>query len=217
MRLRFVSVPSVLALLCAAGCSLITSYDGFTGGAPGPDAAPVDAALTPEQTLCLADIPPQPTIAKPVINSALMYTGVVNQLRFVPDDGGCALGKNLDGISTCPGPAACADLGQDAAIDAAAAHCDFGGGVDNAAQGNLLNASFNGMYKFDLAGELPDDLAAQRTGFVLTLSAYGGELNNPQVNVAYYTDVGTADGGTITDPGVGFARPGRQPRRARPT
>ena len=40
----------------------------------------------------------------------------------------------------------------------------------------------------------------QRTGFVVTLTSYDGELNDTAVNVVgFETDVGMADGGTIVD------------------
>jgi hypothetical protein len=203
MRLRFVSVPAAVALLCAAGCSVITSFDGFSGGSGDTDAtvkdagtgeAGVDAASGPttEETLCSPRIPSPPgETPESMINA---NAGVVTAFRFNPLDGGCPqLGKNLDGIDSCDAGAACITSYN----PASSCLGDYAGGVDNAGQvalGTLLFSDTGAL------SNLPNDIAAQRTGFVLSLNNYGGELNNSSVNVGFLSDVGIgADGGTIVD------------------
>lgn len=211
MRLRLVSVPAAVALLCAAGCSLITSYDDYSGGGGSPDAmtkdsgpneAGVEAASGPttEETLCSPTIPGPPgQTAQSALNA---QQGVVTAFRFNPLPGGCPqLGKNLDRIDSCDAGPACItsyNPGNECLSDDT-------GGIDNAghvALGTLLFMS-------NALSTLPDDIVAQRTGFVLSLNNYNGELNNSSVNVGFLSDVGIgADGGTLIDQdsvtGAGF-------------
>jgi hypothetical protein len=203
MRLRFVSVPAAVALLCAAGCSLITRYDDYTGGGVGTDAtvkdsgvtdAGVEAAPTTEQTLCGPDIPPPPGVDK-AESDLTVYTGVVSALRFTPADAGCpVIGKNLDRIDSCQEGGACIT-----SYTATGCLADLTGGVDNQAQTAAEGFLLNELTSSALFTNAPTDIADQRTGFVLTVSSYRGELNNPLVNVGFQSDVGTADGGTLVD------------------
>lgn len=202
MRPRLVIVPAVVAAAFGAGCSLITSYDGFTGNGGGADATVVDAGPTTEQTLCAPEIPGKPTTTSAGLGvSSLPHYGVVNQLRFVPADGGCPqLGKDLDGLDSC-GDAGDTKLAC-APVDTDAGTCDFNGGVDNIASTYLLEfATAEGV---NLASQIPVDLAVQRTGFLLEITGWAGEANNAQVGVAYFPDIGVAvdggvDGGTMID------------------
>ena len=201
MRLRVVSVVAGVALACAAGCSLITSYDGFSGAVatvkPGAEAGSgVDAGPTTEDTLCAPNIPPPPGVDKEE-SDLTVYTGVVTALRFTPGDAGCqVIGKNLDGIDSCQEGGACVTSYSTAANGCLA---DLTGGVDN--QGQTASEGFllNELTASPAIANAPTDIADQRTGFVLTLSSYRGELNNPNVNVGFQGDVGTADGGTLVD------------------
>lgn len=198
MRLRLVIVPALVAAASGGGCSLVTSYDGYTGGSGDTDATVIDAGPTTEDTLCAPEIPGKPNVTSPGLGlSSLPHYGVVNQLRFVPADGGCPqLGKNLDGLDSCGDAGdtrlACLPIHSDAGI------CDFTGGIDNRAASYLVAAvSTTGV---NLVEQIPIDLAAQRTGFLLEIAGWAGEANNPQVSVVYYPDIGVdADSGTMID------------------
>lgn len=216
MRPRALGFVAIGALVTAssalAACSLLTSYDDFTGrsaedatapGDAGDAGARQDAALvdvyqpTTEDTLCGSSIPTQPHVTQPpTIGAPVTYTGVVSALRFVQADGGCPLGKNLDGLNTCNVPG---DAGLPACTAAYAmageSNCDHDGGIDIAGQLLLFEPENLQLAKINLEAELPGDVLAQRTGFVLTVTNYAGELNNPRVTVTYNNDVGIGDGG----------------------
>jgi hypothetical protein len=202
MRFRFVIVPALVAGVLGAGCSLITSYDNYTGGEPQGTDATVDAAPpSPEETLCSPNIPAQPSVSDPLLNSisSTTFYGVVKDLRFFAEDGGCPLGKNLDNLYTCLNDGGPACTSQYTTVKA----CDGPGGVDNAAAPLLVNVPKD---KVDLLSQLSVDLPMQRTGFLLSINGYGGsaDLNDPDVAVALYPDVGVAvdggiDAGTLVD------------------
>lgn len=215
MRPRALGFVAIGALVTGSGslaaCSLLTSYDDFTGAgaedatAP-PDSGPAhdagaDARVdgyqpTTEQTLCSPNIPAQPKVSQPPTSGApSTYTGVVSTLRFVQADGGCLLGKDLDGLDTCNEPGDAGRAACNAAYSMGQSNCDQEGGIDIAGQNLLFEPENLHLAKIDLAGELAGDVTAQRTGFVLTVTDYGGELNNPKVTVTYANDVGIADGG----------------------
>jgi hypothetical protein len=216
MRPRALGLVAIGALVTAsaglAACSLLTSYDGFTGesaedattadSGPAHDAG-AEAALdvfqpTTEDTLCSPTIPPNPE-GNDLQNdlSTRTFYGVVSNMRFSAADGGCPLGKNLDGLDTC-GDSGPPDSSGPACIpmDPVGPNCDEPGGVDINGQQLLFLPTTLGLSKVDLATELPTDVAAQRTGFVLKLSDYGGQLNDPKVTVNYINDVGIGDAGS---------------------
>jgi hypothetical protein len=222
MRPRALGFVAIGALVTAAAslaaCSLLTSYDDFTGGSaedattggdggPGHDAgadAKVDAYQpTTEDTLCSPNIPANPA-GNDLQNdlSTRTFIGVVSTMRFSAADGGCPLGKNLDGLDTC-GDSGPPDSSGPACIpaDPVGPNCDEPGGIDINGQELLFLPTTLGLSKVDLATELPADVAAQRTGFVLKLSDYGGQLDDPKVIVSYLNDVGIGDagGGTIVE------------------
>ncbi len=207
--LGIVAACATAFTLVAGGCSLLTKYDDFTGDSVDAslvDAAPKDAGreaayeASTEDTLCSPSIPLVPNVSSiPVMGIAQRtFAGVVSNLRLTQAAGGCVLGKNLDGLDT-----SCVDGGDPPAcapVDPLGRNCDQSGGIDNAAQSPLFDSSNIGNSKVNILAEWPADVAAQRSGFVLSISSYAGELNNPEVNVDYYPDVGVADGGgTLID------------------
>jgi len=107
------------------------------------------------------------------------------------DDGGAppVLGYDLDNTCTCQGmpPAgeSCKPYG-----DASALHCDLEAGVDNA--GLSLVRQFSAFPGFFQQSYINDRLAAGSYGAVVRVAKYNGQLNDTQVEVAFFPSNGTA-------------------------
>jgi len=156
-----------LAFACAAGCSLLTSYEGF---GPAAEATPA----------CGKRWPARPAIAD---SGERELVGAVSRLTlFDPPDGG-RLGYDLDGLCTCPDPRqACRPRSAEPPCD------EIGTGVDNAAGeilGNIFSA--NGP------DPLNEDLALGRHGVVVRIRGYNGRLNDPKVQVSLFNVIGLRD------------------------
>jgi hypothetical protein len=167
-------IGAVLAL--AAGCSLVTSYDGFT-----PDGPP-----------CGKRFPNPPAAAGKTGAEAIGFT---TSLQFLddPDAGsGQQLGYDLDNLCTCP------DLGARSCTNANAGgdqQCDVPNtGIDNAA-GSVLGV----LFPPNANARLLDSLRHGTNGLVIRVQDWDTTLNDGEVKVSVFNVAGLkgdADGGT---------------------
>jgi hypothetical protein len=166
-------------LVLAAGCSLVTSYDGFT-----PDGPP-----------CGKRIPGPPAGAGGKGGTELV--GVTTGLQFLddPDAGtGQQLGYDLDNLCTCPDLAARSCKNANAAGDQ---QCDVPStGIDNAA-GSVLGV----LFPADANARVLDSLRHGRNGLVIRVQDWDGTPDDGAVKVAVFNVAGLKgdqDGGTGT-------------------
>jgi hypothetical protein len=164
-----------LAATAAVGCSLVLTFPDYVGEA------------------CQARRwPDKPAASTTGGNTELV--GVVRTFSFIssaPKPGRPpALGLDLDGLCTCPEPAACRPPpGRDAPCDVS------GTGIDNAA-GKLLGALFP-------SNPVPQDedainsLDVTKGGLLIRLQGYNGRPDDADVTVSLYNVVGLVgdDGG----------------------
>jgi hypothetical protein len=163
-------------LVLAAGCSLVTSYDGFT--ADGPP--------------CGKRFPTPPPAAG---GSGAELVGLTTNIQFLddPDAGsGQQLGYDLDNLCTCPDLAARSCKNPNAAGDQ---QCDIPNtGIDNAA-GNVLGILFPTAANARLA----DSLRHGQNGLVIRVQDWDGTPDDGAVKVGIYNVAalkGDVDGGT---------------------
>lgn len=170
MRARSIVAPAILAIAAAWGCSLVTSYDGFTGSAPPP---------------CGKHPPEKPSDDAPGDVGTLI--GVTKTSIFL-GEGGTQIGFDLDNLCTCPEKPACkAATGK--------TECDTGGpkdGIDDAVNVLVGNFSTN-----QAAGPLMDDAYAHgHHGLLVVVKNWNGRNDDPSVVVQVYNTSQVNDGGT---------------------
>jgi hypothetical protein len=165
-------------LVLAAGCSLVTSYDGFTASG-GP--------------VCGKRFPPEPPAAPN--KGGVELVGVSTGLKFLDEpDAGSPLGYDLDNLCTCPDLAARSCKNANAGGDQ---QCDVPGtGIDNAA-GSLLG----NIFPADANGRLLDTLKHGANGVLVRVQDWDGTPDDVSVKVAIFNVVGLkgdVDGGAGT-------------------
>jgi hypothetical protein len=164
--ITFVTLRSLVVLVALgfvlAACALITSYDGFTGGA--------------SISTCGKHPPARPSSAQST-GAGLLF-GATTEMRFLDEPNRPPLGFDLDNLCTCPDRAACRGTRP------AGEPCDVQGtGIDNAG-GSVLKALFQDQ------GFLRDMLATGRHGMIVRVQGYNGQLDDPDVTVAVYNVLG---------------------------
>jgi hypothetical protein len=165
------------ALVLAAGCSLVTSYDGFTPTGP----------------TCGKRFPPPPPAAANKAGAELV--GVTTALKFLDEpDAGSPLGYDLDNLCTCP------DLAARSCKNASATdpQCDVptNTGIDNAAGTVLGN-----IFPADANGRLLDTLKHGTNGLLIRVQDWDGTPDDVAVKVAVFNVAGLkgdVDGGAGT-------------------
>jgi hypothetical protein len=181
----------------AAACSILTSFDGI-----GPHALP---ASSPDDASTMADVeagppscvhahwPSRPAGVDPPRDLGEL-TAAVTRLRILdPTTQGKPLGFDLDGLCTCPDPAAC--VGQRADMP-----CDTDAGIDNAGDGLFRLLAGQGLPLDDTG--LRTGITAGQYGLVLRLTGYSGDASDPSVGVAFFNAVGVnGDGGVPREDG----------------
>ena len=175
-------VLAVVALMAttgiAAGCSLITSYDGFASSSTAPLG-------------CGKEIPAQPPASTG--GGDKTFVGTMSFIRFIDQDDASTLGYDLDKLCTCPGKQACHSL------QGAGKPCDVpaGTGVDNAG-GAVLN-----QLNFGAGGDaLTEKLRRGRSGLVVQIKNFNGARDDADVTVSLYNVVGVngkTDGTGVAD------------------
>lgn len=163
-------------LVLAAGCSLVTSYDGFT-----PDGPP-----------CGKRFPAAPPATAGSGGAELV--GVTTAIQFLDDpDAGSSqqLGYDLDNLCTCPDLAARSCKNANAGGDQ---QCDIPNtGIDNAA-GNVLGI----LFPTAANARLDDSLRHGQNGLVIRVQDWDGTPNDGAVKVSIYNVAGLkgdVDGG----------------------
>jgi hypothetical protein len=167
-------VVSVAGLAIAAGCSLVTSYDGFV-----PEGPPACRNRVPE---------PVPGARN---GTGGVRIGTMSELRFLGRKDGGALGFDLDKRCTCPAPRGCSNT-------VGAGTCDPEG-IDNAA-----NKILGGLYppEADKAGPLQDSIRYGKNGMLVQVKGWDGKNDDADVQVSVYNVAGlknAADGGARFD------------------
>ena len=159
-RAGVVVVAGGLAL--AAGCSLVTSYDGFaTGGVP-----------------CGKRIPDRPSARKGPTGAELL--GAATAVHFLSSTDAGPLGYDLDKLCTCPDKRACANP------KATDQQCDIPNtGIDNAA-GQILAV----LYPPQADNRLQDSLRHGKNGLIVRVHNWDGTPNDADVKVSIYNVVG---------------------------
>ena len=158
---------AVLAL--AAGCSLFTSYDGFTA----------------DGTVCGKRVPDRPSAAMGGQGGEIV--GAMSELRFIAAEDAAPLGFDLDTLCTCPGKRACTNA------SAADQQCDVPNtGIDNAG-GLILSV----LFPAQLNSRLQGSLRAGVNGLVVRVQGWDGTPNDADLKVSLYNVVGLkgSDGG----------------------
>jgi len=178
------------------GCSLLSSLDGYSGGAVpdgggGPNVAdgappPAPDAATPEDATadagCAHTRPPPRPAAQPgptqdagadtIVAALASYTFASSSGSGLPS----TRGYDLDGLCTCPERRACA-------LSAAASDCDGPGGVDNAG-GKLLHEALT------LLGGESSGVSDGDSGLLVRIRNYNGLPNDDAVEVALFDTMG---------------------------
>ncbi|MDB5218661.1 MAG: hypothetical protein JWO86_6588 [Myxococcaceae bacterium] len=175
-RASAIVVVVVAGLVLAAGCSLVTSYDGFT-----PDGPP-----------CGKRIPSRPP-AEAMQKSGPELVGFTTALQFLEDaDAGTTLlGYDLDNLCTCPDHAARSCKNPNATADQ---ECDVANtGIDNAA-GTVLGALFPATAN----ARLQESLLHATNGLLIRVKDWDGTADDPSVSVSIWNVAslkGDTDGG----------------------
>jgi hypothetical protein len=150
------------ALALAAGCSLVTSYDGFT----------------PEGPTCGKRVPDRPGATGGAAGGNLF--GAMTAVRFLEPAGAPPLGYDLDKLCTCPDRRACKNP---KAVDQ---QCDVPGtGIDNAA-GGILNV----LFPPQADALLQDTLRHGRSGIMIRVQGWDGSPDDSDVSVSVFNIVG---------------------------
>lgn len=172
--LAFVAAAAIAARIGLGGCSVVTSYDGFTA----------------DGTTCGKRFPARP--AAPTSGSAgdKELVGVASDVELIDDGAGGPLGYDLDGLCTCP-----TDLGACRTKTGRGEPCDQAKGIDNATGVMLrvLVASDDSRNK-----AFTDNFRSGRHGLAVRVQGYNGGRDDPDVAVGLYNVVGVngdADGG----------------------
>jgi hypothetical protein len=179
---------SLSVIMAGAGCSLVTSFEGFGCDGPCLDAAPSDggasdAAADSSDDCAHTRWPPPPSGATdPTELTAI--TAVAALAAFGDLDGGdAAIGYDLDGVCTCPAPGSCRNATSDAAT------CDEPNtGRDFAFRSTLLRLRPYGL-TFDDNG-LNRGLKSGQYGLVFRLDEYNGKPDDGQVSFSIYDAIG---------------------------
>jgi hypothetical protein len=132
----------VVAFAIWQGCfvydtSLLVPVDGAT------EASSADVGLTDADGCNHVKWPTRPLADDDASVQDVTFYNAIENLDFGGADGGTpgALGFDLDGVCTCPGPGSCTPFGD------AGTQCDYEGGVDNTL-GTLVK-QFSGTGFFD--------------------------------------------------------------------
>ena len=163
-------VVSAFVLAVAAGCSLVTSYEGFASADGCPAAKRIPATPTNRAS-----------------GSGDERIGAMSALHFLSPEGTTPLGYDLDNLCTCPAKRACSNP------KATNNQCDVGNtGIDSAA-GELLNSLFPPQYDALLQQALKLGL----NGLVVRVQGWDGSADDGDVAVSVYNVVGVkgAEGG----------------------
>ncbi|HSO41200.1 MAG TPA: hypothetical protein VLT33_52095, partial [Labilithrix sp.] len=155
-----VGAASIVAI--AAGCSLVTSYDGFA----------------PDGEACGKRIPDRPTAKGTGSGGELV--GAMSGLRFLSSPGAPPLGYDIDKLCTCPGKRACSNA------KATDQQCDIANtGIDNAA-GQILNV----LYPPQADARLQASLGSGENGLAVRVQGWDGTPDDPDVKVSIDNVVG---------------------------
>lgn len=156
-------VVNVLVLAVAAGCSLVTSYDGF---APAADSCPAKR------------VPATPT--NRASGSGDERFGAMSAMHFLSAEGASPLGYDLDNRCTCPAKRACTNA------KATDDQCDVANvGIDNAA-GELLDL----LFPPQADGLLQQALMLGLNGLLVRIQGWDGSADDADVAVSLYNVVG---------------------------
>jgi hypothetical protein len=196
--MRRALVAAAASLLVA--CSILTSFDGIAPRGASPDIA-LDAA--PESGAGDAGVPAcshtrwpdLPPLADDGRDIGQIVTAVT-QLHVVgPINEGRSQGFDLDRLCTCPEPAACTGSKPGAPCDVADT------GIDNAGE-NLFRTLVGAGVSLDDTGLLTGIMQGQY-GIIVRIEGYDGELDDPDVKVAFFNAVTVnGDGGVPRNDGT---------------
>ncbi|MDB4936517.1 MAG: hypothetical protein JWP87_3489 [Labilithrix sp.] len=151
------------AFALAAGCSVVTSYDGFT----------------PEGPPCGKRVPDRPGAGTGGPGGGNLF-GALSAVRFLEPPGAPPLGYDLDKLCTCPDRRACKNP---KAVDQ---QCDVPGtGIDNAA-GGILNV----LFPPQADALLQSSLRHGKKGIMIRVQGWDGSANDSDVSVSVFNIVG---------------------------
>lgn len=177
------------ALACGAweGCSIYDSSllieAGTDGGGDVVTPPPPDAGDGCNH----ARWPARPVADDDASVQDMEFYNALTFLDFGVSDGGTAkgvaLGFDLDGICTCPGPDSCSPFTD------AGTQCDQDGGIDNSA-GSLIQ-EFSGASNFFDQAYIDKQIAAGVFGAIFRVRNYNGQANDTKVELSIYVSNGT--------------------------
>jgi hypothetical protein len=154
-----------IALALAAGCSVVTSYDGYT-----PDGPP-----------CGKRFPDPPAASAGKTGPERL--GMLTFLQFLDQPNTERLGYDLDNLCTCPDVDARPCRNPNAGGDL---QCDFENtGIDNAA-GSILSV----LFPPEANDRIQDTLRHGKNGLVVRVREWDGTADDASVNVAIFNVVG---------------------------
>jgi hypothetical protein len=200
--LRLVASGVAVAALASGvweGCSIYDS--SLLLDAATPDDGGSDVVTPPPDAgdgCNHARWPARPTADDDASVQEIEFYNALSLLDFGTSDAGvakgAAIGFDLDGICTCPGPDSCnsfADSGT---------QCDEEGGIDNSA--GALIQEFSGSSNFFDQNYINGQLASGIFGALFRVRHYNGQANDTAVELSIYVSNGTegAQSGTPSVP-----------------
>ena len=159
-----------VGLASVAGCSIITSYDGFYG---------IMAA-------CGNRIPDRPAPGTGGAGGELV--GVTTALSFLSPDDAAPYGFDLDDLCSCPDKLGCVNT------HATESQCDLPKGIDNAA-----GKALNNLFPSTADGRLQAGLDAGSFGMVVRVIGWDGTSDDDAVQVSLYNVADLAAGAYDVD------------------
>jgi hypothetical protein len=185
-------VSSALAVAVACEVAFPTHLESAPSEAGVPDSAEASLPEAAADAGCARALPPPPPALDPSPNVRTTFTAAAKEVVIrTQTDAGAPLGFDLDNACTCPGPPSCVSKNR---------QCDGPGGRDGA--GDALFALLDSFFATTTEGSLNDRINAGRVGFLLWVSDYNGEANDPNIYASVLLSSGIVED---TDAGSSIA------------
>jgi hypothetical protein len=177
-------VSSALALAVACEVAFPTHLEGTALEAGAPDAPEASLPDAAPDGGCAHAFPPPPPTSDPNPNARIIFTAAVKEIvTRTQTEAGVPLGFDLDDSCTClPDPPSCVSQKQ---------QCDGPGGRDGA--GDVLFSLLDAFFASSTEPTLNDRIQKGRIGFLLWISDYNGEADDPNVFASVLLSTGILD------------------------